>query len=100
MIKKIKIADFCDEGSTVEITTINDQIFYVQTVDGEYRYSLGCLVTDSVGDEVNSVDLDDDFINDIIKAAEKYMEENSSDDVEENPRYINKDSTPYERRYK
>jgi len=73
--------------------------FYVQTVDGEYRSSLGCwITTDTEHDDIDHDDYPE--IDIVIKAAEKFAE--SLLDVDnkiENPNYHNKDASPYQRRF-
>jgi len=90
----------CDGALTVKVET-STTIFYVQTVDGEYRGSLGCWIT-TEGHE-GDIDFDDypdiDF-DIVIKEAEKYAESKLDfDNLVENPNYYNKDTSPYQNRF-
>lgn len=90
IIKHVEKSDFCNE--TVEITT-DKETFYVQTTDNEYRYSLGCEIWNK-----SDTDVSEDDQEELIEVAEKFMEEHGEQGIE-NPAYINKDSSPYTRRY-
>ena len=76
----IKIADWCEENSTVEVTVESEsrkETFFVQTTEGKYRSELGCwLICESENDGEN-IDWDDyqefDFYL-IIEEAEEYLE--------------------------
>ena len=98
---KVSSADFGNDGegeTTVKVETPTTT-FYVQTVDGEYRSSLGCwITTDTEHDDIDHDDYPE--IDIVIKAAEKFAE--SLLDVDnkiENPNYHNKDASPYQRRF-
>jgi len=88
-----------DEGETTVKVETPTTTFYVQTVDGEYRSSLGCwITTDTEHDDIDHDDYPE--IDIVIKAAEKFAE--SLLDVDnkiENPNYHNKDASPYQRRF-
>ena len=103
--KDLKVSSADDETDgegelTVEVET-QTKTFYVQTVDGEYRSSLGCWIT-ADGDE-GDIDFDDypdiDF-DIIIKAAEEFAESLLDYDyLIDNPNYYNKDTSPYQKRF-
>ena len=96
---KVSSADSGDEGETTVKVETPTTTFYVQTVDGEYRSSLGCwITTDTEHDDIDHDDYPE--IDIVIKAAEKFAE--SLLDVDnkiENPNYHNKDASPYQRRF-
>ena len=99
-INEVKFADFDDEGTTVSVAVTSHgktETFHIQTVDGEYRESLGCWIfTDDDGEDLDQDDYPDfDFI-EIIREAEALAESNV--EGEENPDYFNKDQSPYTRR--
>ena len=92
---KIELSDFCDTTATV-ITPFNT--FYVQTVDAEYRPDLGCWITiPGCGEDIDNDDYPE--IDEVIKAAEKFMEARLPDDLIRNPAYITKQSSAYQRRF-
>lgn len=125
-ILNIEIADFCEDGSTVSVSVLdkNDIAFdfYVQTVDGLYRSDLGCwlLTSDSDGD-INQDDYPSIDFAQVIKQAEVFLSEQveekatehsidgedvylliSSNNVKvvtRNSRFINKDTSSYQREY-
>ncbi len=101
VIDNVEIADFDEEGTTISVTATaneNSETFHVQTVDGEYRSSMGCwiLTNDSDGD-IDEEDYPDFNFTEIIKEAEDLAEQNA--DGEENPDYYNKDQSPYTTRF-
>ena len=105
IINNVEVADFCEDGTTISITataaTGEQETFHVQTVDGEYRYSLGCwiLTNDSNGD-IESDDYPAFDLAEIINAAEDHAEALLKDDERtENPNYYNKDASPYTCRF-
>ena len=79
-IESVKIANFCEEGTTAEVTVEasgdQQQVFFVQTTDGEYRVDLGCwiLTPESDGD-INWDDYPDYDLHAVVSAAEAYMDE-------------------------
>jgi hypothetical protein len=96
-IKTMSKADH--DRDTVEIVT-EEGTYSVQTVDGEFRPALGCLIFLDQGsgqEEVDHTKLDD--LDMIIRAAEDYSEEDMDDDLTANPEYFNKDQSPYTPRY-
>ena len=105
IIKDVSLANFDFDFETNETISVkvtvneNTETFYVQTVDGEYRSSLGCwMFTDKNGDDLDQDDYPDFDFTEIIDSAEKLAESNLGD-YEENPNYINKDASPYVRRF-
>lgn len=121
-ITNCSIADFCEDGSTVEVVVKNildeDKTFYVQTFDFEFRSDLGCWITtfDSDGD----ISYDDYPLFDIdliIESAEKYIkslhevnnvkaniciiknQNGSCRVVSENPKFINSATSSYQTQY-
>lgn len=101
VIGKVEFADFDDEGTTVSVTVTSNGVtetFHVQTVDGEYRSSLGCwITTNDDGEDLDHDDYPDFDFDEIIAKAEALAE--SKAQGEENPNYFNKDSSPYTRRF-
>lgn len=101
IINRVEFADFDDEGTTVSVTATADEkteTFHVQTVDGEYRSSLGCwILTDDSGEDLDQDDYPDFDFSEIISKAEDMAGSNIKG--EENPNYFNKDSSPYARRF-
>lgn len=101
VINKVEFADFDDEGTTVSVTVTSNgktETFHVQTVDGEYRSSLGCWIfTNDDGEDLDQNDYQGFDFAEIISKAEGLAELRI--DGEENPSYINKDSSPYTRRF-
>lgn len=97
VIDKVEFADFDDEGTTVSVTaTANGktETFHVQTVDGEYRSSLGCWIfTNDDGEDLDQDDYPDFDFSEIISKAEELAELRV--EGEENPNYFNKDQSPY-----
>ena len=116
-------AEYDEDGTTIEVECkdITDKTitFAVQTVDGDYRSDLGCWITTDCSD--GDIDLDDyPFFNVsvIIDQAEKYLKEsykleylgdhlylqidsvtNECELLEENTRFINPDSSNYQRKW-
>ncbi len=110
-----------DDGTTVAVT-VNNETFYVQTVDGVYRGDLGCWITTDTSDgEIDYDDYTDFDIDDIVKTAEKYIQSlteeietdykinnktvyiiirnNNVDVVTHNEGFINKDTSSYQREF-
>jgi len=86
-----------DFDNTTIVVETDKEAFYVQTVDGEYRFSLGCLISTENG-EISEDDYPE--IDVIIKEAEKYAESKLDfDNLVENPNYYNKDTSPYQTRF-
>lgn len=73
-ITHVDIADFCEEGTTVEVA-FDDITFYVQTHKGRYNTQLGCWIMEKNNDG-GEIDQDDyptvDF-GDVIEAAETFI---------------------------
>lgn len=101
IINKVEFADFDDDRTTVSVTaTANDKtvVFHVQTLDGEYRPSMGCwMFTNDDGEDLIFEDYPDFDFDEIISNAEELAE--STANGEENPDYINQYSTPYTHRF-
>jgi hypothetical protein len=89
-----------NETISVKVTANNKtETFHIQTVDGEYRSSLGCLIfTDSDGDDLDQDNYPDFDFSEIISEAEE-MAELNLEGKQENPNYVNKDASPYTRRF-
>ncbi len=120
-ILTIELVD--DLDSIAKVTVLNkgskEMNIYVQTVDNLYRKDLGCIVYSDEGDgTLNEEDFNnyDNDIKEIIKEAEKFIADSYeihyvepgyifkvfSDRVilsEENPRFINADSSSYQLEY-
>ena len=103
IIQKVSDAHFEDDGEdslTVEVKT-QTKTFYVQTVDGEYRSSMGCwILADGDEGDINFDDYPDIDFDAVIKSAEKFAESLLDyDNLIENPNYYNKQTSPYQRRF-
>jgi hypothetical protein len=85
-------------GETTVVVKTDTVTFYVQTVDGKYRPSLNCLIST---DEKGEIDEDDySYIETIIEEAEEHAESLLDlDNLIENPNYLNKIASPYQRRF-
>ena len=120
-IESVKIANFCEEGTTAEVTVEasgDQQVFFVQTTDGEYRVDLGCwILTPQADGDINWDDYPDYDLRAVVEAAEAYMEEQQQPEetnekhdgqqvymlngrrVVENRNYINKHQSSYQRKW-
>jgi len=120
-ILTIELVD--DLDSTVKVTILNkgskEMNVYVQTVDNLYRQDLGCIMYSDEGDgTLNEEDFDnyDSDIKKIIKEVEKFIADSYeihyikpgyifkifNDRVilsEENPKFVNADSSSYQLKY-
>lgn len=100
LIESVEIADFDEEGTTISVTAkaSETETFHIQTVDGEYNRSLGCwIIANTCGEDLDQDDYGDFDFEIIINEAEKLAMQNC--EGEENSNYINKDATPYEKRF-
>ena len=97
---KVSSAEFENDGTdelTVKVETPTTT-FYIQTVEGEYRPSLGCLISTAENGEIDQDDYPE--IDIVIKAAEQFAESLLDlDNKIENHNYYNKDASPYQRRF-
>ena len=78
-IENIEFADFCEDGTTVSVTAVDDlcksETFYIQTVDGEFRRDLGCWIfTDKDGDDIVLEYYPRFDYSEIIAQAEKFIQ--------------------------
>jgi len=97
----INSVEFGDGESIIEVSvSVGDKTekFHVQTVDGEYRCSLGCwILTDDSDGDIDFDDYPEFNFNEIISVAEKLAGKHTQG--EENNNYFNKDASPYTRRF-
>ncbi len=126
-ITNVEIVDLDDdyENDTVAVTAETDDVertFYVQTIDGEYRSSLGCHISCDGFENINPDYYPGFDIVEIINAAEEYIESVTAlheiGDIEiecekaalleragtfyvvtENSYFINSTASPYDGRY-
>jgi len=104
IIQKVSYAHFEGDGEegtlTVKVETKTTNI-YVQTVDGEYRGSLGCwITTDTDPEDIDFDDYPDIDFDAVIKSAEQFAESLLDyDNLIDNPNYYNKQTSPYQRRF-
>ena len=102
-IKHTEVADFDDQGTTISVTATSDidetETFHIQTVGGEYRYSLGCLIFTNTDVDVYKEDYPDFYFDQIIEAAENVAERSLDPTLLPNPHYYNDVASPYEDRF-
>ena len=128
-INNVANVDFDD--TTIAVTATADvssqeeilNIFYVQTVDSEYRSDLGCWITVEEGDgeDIDQDDYPDFDFDTIIEAAENFLNQNIEEEetdydisgqtvylihsknsvkiVTRNSNFINKYTSSYQRQY-
>lgn len=100
VINEVNFADYDESTVLVTATANNEQeTFHIQTVDGEYRSSMGCwiIAESEMGGDIDFDDYPQFDFKEIIEKAEVLAETLISGT--ENPEYFNKDQSPYAPRF-